>query len=487
MIPLSFVQQRLWFLDQLAGPQPTYNVPLTLRLSGDLEEAALEAALGDVVARHESLRTVFPEVGGEPYQHVLDSGDARPRLRVREVAPDNAEAVLRQEARHAFDISSEPPVRATIVRFGPGEHILLLLIHHIAIDDWSFTPLCRDLSEAYTARRLGSPPRWEALPVQYADYAMWQREALGDRHDPDSELAAHVDYWRQELAGSPELLELPTDRVRPPAASGLGRSVSFGWDERTQGALVALAKATGTTVFMGVQAAVAALLSRLGSGDDIPVGAAFSGRTDEALDDLVGFFTNTLVLRTDTSGNPTFRELVLRVREKNLAAHAHQEMPFDLLVEVLRPARSLGHHSLFQVMLAYENAGSFDFDMPGLDVSVLQTDTEVVKFDLSLTFSEEQVSPGGPDRMTGTLHYASDLFDRGTAESIAERLERFVSAVAADPDRPIEAVEVLSQEERHRLLVEWNDLQEHLDVLWASRRTNRLPCVGPLSHVPKRI
>jgi len=466
--PLSFAQQRLWFLHQLTGTQPTYNVPLGLRLSGDLDESALESALADIVTRHESLRTVFPETEGEPYQQVLDPGDARPELHRRVVDPDDVDAVLRQEARQAFDIATEPPVRATLLRLRPREHILLLLIHHIATDDWSVTPLTRDLSEAYTARRLGNGPQWEALPVQYADYAVWQREVLGDRRDPESELTAQVNYWREELAGSPELLRLPADRPRPPASTGVGHRVPFDWDGRTQEALVALAKETGTTVFMVVQAAVAALLSRLGSGNDIPVGAAFAGRTDEDLNDLVGFFTNTLVLRTDTSGNPTFRELVLRAREKNLSAHAHQEVPFDLLVEVLKPERSLGHHPLFQVMLAYQNAGSFDFDMPGLDISVLEIDTGVAKFDLSLTFSEEPMSDGGPNRMTGALHYADDLFDRSTAESMAERLVRFVRAVAADPGLPVGSVELVSEREQHRLLVEWNDIQAHLDVLWAS-------------------
>ncbi|MFI9584381.1 condensation domain-containing protein [Streptomyces sp. NPDC052236] len=469
MTPLSFAQRRLWFLYQLDGPQPTYNVPLTLRLSGNLDRAALASALADVTGRHESLRTVFPESDGEPHQRILGRDEARPELRLRDVTPEETGSALREEMAHAFELCAEPPFRATLLRRGPREHLLLLLVHHIATDDWSVTPLTRDLSEAYTARHAGRAPRWEPLPVQYADYAVWERDVLGDRHDPDSEMSAHVGYWREELAGAPELLELPTDRPRPSAMSGRGGRVPFGWDEETQARLVALAKDTGTTVFMQVQAAVAALLTRLGSGHDVPLGAAFANRMDEALDDLVGFFTNTLVLRTDTSGNPTFRELVLRVREKNLLAHTHQEVPFDLLVEELKPTRSLGNHPLFQVMLAYQNAGSLEMDMPGLDVSVTEIDTGAAKFDLALTFAEETTAAGEAAGMIGALHYSSDLFDRGTAQSIAGRLDRLVRAVAAGPDLPVSAAEILSPDERRALLVEWNEIQVPLNVLWASR------------------
>ncbi|MGA4866967.1 condensation domain-containing protein [Streptomyces lavendulocolor] len=472
-VPLSYAQRRMWFHHQVAGPGPTYNVPLVLRLTGSLDPGALEDALADVVARHESLRTVFPDVDGEPAQHVLDSAVARPVLHRRPVTPDDVPTVLAQEVRYAFDLARRPPVRATLLRVAPDEHLLLILIHHIATDDWSSTPLTRQLSEAYTARLAGAAPDWEPLPVQYADYAVWQREVLGDEHDPDSEMAAHLAYWGAELAGAPEVLALPADRPRPPMATGRGHRVPFGWDEETQARLVLLARETGTTVFMVVQAAVAALLTRLGAGTDVPLGAAFSGRTDESLDDLIGFFTNTLVLRTDTSGNPTFRQLVLRTKETNLSAHAHQDCPFDRLVDALKPARSLSHHPLFQVMLAYQNAGRNDLSLPGLEVVVEEVDTGVAKFDLAFVFSASDPAPAaasaGRGGMAGSLHYSTDLFGEESARTMAERLVRLVRAAAVHPDRPVASVELLSAEERTRLLTEWNDIEDHLTALWAAR------------------
>ncbi|MEV6395100.1 condensation domain-containing protein [Streptomyces sp. NPDC051907] len=480
-IPLSYAQRRLWFHYQMEGPSPTYNVPLVLRLAGTLDRAALADAVADVVARHESLRTVFPDVDGAPVQRVLDAAEARPALRARDVEPAGLAAALRQEAAHAFDLAVEPPIRTALLRTGPDEHVLLVLVHHIATDDWSTTPLTRQLSQAYTARLDGAPPAWEPLPVQYADFAVWQRDVLGEESDPDSEMAEHLAYWKQELTGAPELLSLPLDRPRPPVASGRGRRVPFGWDAGTQASLDALARETGTTVFMTVQAAVAELLTRLGAGTDIPLGAAFSGRTDESLDDLIGFFTNTLVLRTDTSGAPTFRQLVLRTRETNLSAHAHQDCPFDRLVDALKPARSLGHHPLFQVMLAYQNAGRNDLSLPGLSVVVEEIDTEAAKFDLALVFSEggPVAAPAGPSGMTGSLHYAADLFDESTAKTMTERLVRLVRAAAADPDRPLSRVDVLSAPERALLLTEWNDIDGQVEALWAA---HAFPAAGGTSE-----
>ncbi|MGP4001155.1 condensation domain-containing protein [Streptomyces sp. 8N706] len=469
MIPLSYAQRRLWFLYQLEGPRPSYNAPLVLRLAGTLDCAALASAISDVVARHESLRTVFPDTDGEPCQHILGIDEARPELRFRDVVSADVEAVLEQEVLYAFDLAHEAPIRATLLRHGPQEHVLLLLMHHIATDGWSNIPLARDLSQAYTARLDGAAPEWEALPVQYADYALWQREALGDEANPESEMSAHLAYWCEELEGAPELLTLPTDRPRPTVPSGDGHRIPFGWDEETQAGLAALAQNTGTTVFMAIQAAVAALLTRLGSGTDIPLGAAFAGRTEEALHHLIGFFTNTVVLRTDTSGNPTFRELVLRVRETNLAAHAHQEMPFERLVEVLKPARSLSYHPLFQVLLTYQNDADLELTFPRIDASVLEIDPGVAQFDLALDFSGQPTADGGTSRMEAGLHYSSDLFDRRSAEAMTDRLVQLLRSAVTDPDQSIGSIEVLSQEERNRILFEWNTNQPQLDTLWSGR------------------
>jgi hypothetical protein len=479
-MPLSYAQRRMWFHQQVAGPGPLYNVPLVLRLTGPLDAAALEAAVGDVVVRHDSLRTVFPDVDGDPVQHVLDGPAARPVLHRRTVTAAELPAVLRREVRHTFDLATDPPLRATLLGVGPDEHVLLVLVHHIATDDWSSTPLTRQFSEAYTARLAGAAPDWEPLPVQYADYAAWQQAVLGDEDDPDSEMAVHLSYWEAELAGLPEVIALPADHPRPAVASGRGHRVPFGWDGVTQARLVALARETGTTVFMTVQAVVAALLTRLGAGTDVPLGAAFSGRTDESLDDLIGYFSNTLVLRTDTSGNPTFRELVLRTRDTNLSAHAHQGCPFDRLVDALKPTRSLSHHPLFQVMLTYQNAGRNELSLPGLRVGVEDVDTGVAKFDLALVFSAQDTAPdtvhdaapgsgGRSPGMEGSLHYATDLFEETSVRAMAERLVRMVRACAADPDRPVASIGILSAEERTRLLTEWNNIDGHLADLWATR------------------
>ncbi|MGW4569528.1 condensation domain-containing protein, partial [Streptomyces sp. NPDC004561] len=338
-VPLSFAQRRLWFLHRMEGSSATYNIPLALRLSGDLDEQALRGALADVVARHQSLRTVFSESDGVPFQRVLDPDEARPRVPLTAIGHERLPERLAQAARHPFDLASEPPLRAELFELARDEHVLLIVIHHIAGDGWSTGPLSRDLATAYTARCQGGKPEWAPLPVSYADYTLWQRDLLGDPRDENSVFARQLSYWTGQLAGLPERITLPTDRPRPQVASYRGGLLLVEVDPALHAGLAALARRSGASMFMVLQAALAALLGRLGAGTDIAVGSPIAGRTDEALDDLVGFFVNTLVLRTDLSGDPSFTELVGRVRESALEAFAHQDVPFEHLVEVVNPAR----------------------------------------------------------------------------------------------------------------------------------------------------
>jgi len=457
IIPLSFAQRRLWFLHHLEGPSPTYNIPLALQLSGKLDREALHAALGDVIARHESLRTIFSERDGVPYQHILDANAARPELTVTHTTAAQLHEALAAAARYGFLLAHEPPVRAELFVLTPGEQVLLLLVHHIAGDGWSIGLLWRDLAAAYAARCHGHAPEWTPLAVQYADYTLWQHRLLGDQTDSDSLFATQLAYWTQTLAGLPDQLPLPTDRPRPAIVSHRGGRVSVRLDAGLHQGLVQLARHAGASMFMILHAGLAALLSKLGAGSDIPIGSPIAGRTDQALDDLVGFFLNTLVLRTDTSGDPSFTDLLARVRETALGAYDHKEVPFEYLVELLNPTRSPAHHPLFQVMLTVHNIPTPDVHLTGLDVVAVPVLTGTAKFDLTVNLSERRGEDGRPEGIDGTIHYASDLFDPASIETLAARFIRLLEAVVADPDQPIRQVEVLTAEERHHLLRTWND------------------------------
>ncbi|MFH8993364.1 amino acid adenylation domain-containing protein, partial [Streptomyces sp. NPDC017940] len=466
-VPLSFAQSRLWFLNRFEGAEAaTYNVPLAFHLAGALDREALRAALSDVVVRHESLRTLFPEgEDGVPVQRVLDAADATVDMPVREMGEEDVDGAIAAMAGQGFDLRSEPPLRATLFALPDGAHVVVVVLHHVAGDGWSMAPLARDLAEAYEARAAGHAPQWQPLPVQYADYALWQRELLGDESDPDSLLSRQIAYWKSRLADLPVQLALPADRPRPAVASFRGDQVALDMDAEVHAGLTELAREAGASVFMVVRAAFAALLSRLGAGTDIPIGSPIAGRTDEALDDLVGFFVNTLVLRTDLSGAPTFRELVERVRETDLAAYAHQDVPFEHLVEVLNPERSLSRHPLFQVMLTFQNNEEAQLTMTGLDVKSL-TAMGSAKFDLFLSVAERTAPDGRPDGLVGVLEFSTDLFDRATAESLVERFGRVLAAAVADADRPVGELEVLSDVERRELLEVRNATK--VEVPWVS-------------------
>ncbi|MFJ7910150.1 non-ribosomal peptide synthase/polyketide synthase [Kitasatospora sp. NPDC096204] len=461
-VPLSFAQRRLWFLHRMDGPSATYNMPLALRLTGELDRPALHAALADVVARHESLRTVFRETDGVPYQVVLSAADAYPELPLVELDEDRLAERLARTARRGFDLAAEPPVRAELYALAPGRHALLVVVHHIAADGWSMGPLSADLAAAYAARCRGEEPQWAPLPVQYADYTGWQRDLLGDAADPDSLFARQLAYWKEELTGMPEQLQLPADRPRPPVASQLGDRVAVRLDAELHQAVRDLATERGASMFMVLQAGLAALLTRLGAGSDIPIGSPIAGRTDQALDELVGFFVNTLVLRTDTGGDPGFAELLGRVRQKALTAYDHQDVPFEYLVEVVNPARSLARHPLFQVMLALQNAPLGEFALPGLETGHLEAPTGTSRVDLTFSLAEQFRPDGAPGGLVGAVEYATDLFDAPTVELLFDRLARLLRTAVADPDRPLSRIDLLSEEERHRLLHGFNDTAAEL-------------------------
>ncbi|GAA3463494.1 non-ribosomal peptide synthetase [Saccharothrix longispora] len=455
LVPLSFAQRRLWFVNRLDGENPSYAVPVALRLRGAVDVPALRAALADVVDRHEALRTVFPEVGGTPHQQVRH-GAAAP-LGLLTAAPDDLDAVLRRVVAAPFDLTGDLPLRTALVRLADDEHVLLLVLHHIAGDGWSMRPLLRDLAEAYTARLDGHAPDRAALPVQYADYALWQRVLLGDEDDPDGPFAHRVAFWTDALAGVPDELELPFDRPRPATSSQTGGRVPLLLDADLHRAVLDLARRTRTTPFMVFQAAFATLLTRMGAGTDIPIGTPVAGRTDEALDDLVGFFVNTLVLRTDTSGDPTFTELLDRVRDTDLAAYDHQDVPFERLVERLNPPRSLTRHPLCQVVLTLQNTGDAALDLPGLVVEPVGVTSGTTAFDLNVGLRETRGDDGLPAGVEGVLLYREDLFDAGTARSLADRLVRVLAAAATDPDVRVGDVDLLGDDERERVVVSWND------------------------------
>ncbi|MEW2493516.1 amino acid adenylation domain-containing protein [Streptomyces nodosus] len=455
-IPLSHAQRRLWFMNRFEQTSTAHNIVLAVQISGPLDIDALRTAVRDVVARHESLRTVFPDRDGEPRQQIL-SPDRGCELTVVRTGAEDLDTAIAAASAQSFDLAVETPLRVTLFETGPEAHVLLTVLHHVAGDGWSLDPFSADLARAYTSRAAGEAPDWQPLPVQYADYTLWNYEILGSEDDQDSLIHQQLAFWREALAELPDELRLPTDRPRPAEADHRADSVLVHLPAELHRDLAALARATGTTLFMVLQAGLASLLSVLGSTSDVVLGSPIAGRTDDALERVVGFFINTLVLRTDLSGDPTFTELLGRVREADLAAYAHQDVPFERLVEVLNPERSLDRHPLFQVSLALQNTPESSMGLTGLDCTVRQVPVKSTQFDLSLSFNESIDREGELQGISGLVEFRLDLFDRSTVEGLGERLVRFLAAVVADPELPVRAVDVLSAPERRQVLVEWND------------------------------
>ncbi|MEV0248806.1 amino acid adenylation domain-containing protein [Nocardia sp. NPDC050712] len=454
VLPLSFAQKRLWFIHRLEGPSATYNMPLTVRVRGAFDARAFRAAVGDVIARHESLRTVFVEADGVPAQRVLDAASVEIPVTVTDLdrpAPDHE--ALNAAMRYGFDLTAEIPIRATVFRCGTDDCVLVLLVHHIAGDGWSMGPLLRDLATAYSARLADQAPRWQPLPVQYVDYTLWQQEFLGAPTDPDSVLSRQFEYWRAELDGLPDQLRLPTDRPRPRVASYRGDMVLFDIAPEIRTAVERLAAREGATVSMVLQSALAVLLSKLGAGEDIPIGAPIAGRTDDALSDLVGFFVNTWVLRAAVAPAASFTELLAQVRAKALAGYENQDVPFELLVELLNPARSAAHHPLFQVSLAFQNNALPTLELPGVRFESYNASIAAARFDLFFNIAD--APPGDP--WVGFVEYATELFDRATVETMAARFVRILRQVVAAAELPVGSIDVLGAEERRRVLERWNE------------------------------
>ncbi|MYR86554.1 amino acid adenylation domain-containing protein, partial [Streptomyces sp. SID685] len=452
-IPLSYAQRRMWFIDRFEGPSATYNLPLAVRLHGALDVSALGSAIVDVITRHESLRTLITEDDtGTAYQNVLPAEQVMPDIPVLTVTADAVPPLIAELAAHEFDLYTELPIRVRLLRLAPDEHVLVLVLHHIAADGASAAPLTRDLSTAYAARSGGQAPQWAQLPVQYADYTLWHARLLGDEDDPDGLLAEQTGYWRTELADVPVPIHLPTDRPRPPVASHRGDRVDFSIDPELMSAVDALALSNGATAAMVLQTALAVLLHQLGAGEDITIGSPIAGRTDEVAADLVGFFVNTWVLRVGLSGNPAFSGLLQQVRGKALAAYDNQDAPFERLVELLNPDRSTAYHPLFQIMFAWQNTAPVELDLPGLRMTAEQIPPLTAKFDLLVN-----LAPDAAGGASGAIEYATDLNDRESVERFGERFLRVLRRITADPETRIATVDVLHDSERDRLLRAVND------------------------------
>ncbi len=444
-LPLSFAQQRLWFIHRMDPESAAYNLAYPLRLRGALDVRALARSLDDLVARHEALRTVFPAGHGEPVQRVLPPSPRRiPLVDLRRVRDDGREDAARrlaaEEARRPFDLAAGPLLRVLLARLADGEWVLCLTLHHVVGDGWSLGVLVREVNALYAAHTLGEPARLPELAVQYADYAVWQRERLGE-----GAMQAQLAWWRERLAGAPPVLELPADFPRRPAAAAPAGALPFRVSGETGAALRALCRREGATPFMALLAAWSLLLSRYAAQDDVVVGSPIAGRTRSELEPLIGFFVNTLALRTDLSGDPSFAALLARVREATLGAYQHQDVPFERLVEELKPARSLSHTPLFQVMFALQNAERGELRLGGLRAEPLAAADDEARFDLTLTLFEDGAG------FHGALAYRTDLFAAATAERMLEHFGRVLDAAAAHPARPVSAIDLLGEPERERL------------------------------------
>ncbi|WP_067833413.1 non-ribosomal peptide synthetase [Nocardia lijiangensis] len=457
-IPLSYAQQRMWFLNRFDPESAVNNIPVAVRLSGPLDVEALRGAVRDLVAGHEVLRTRYPEVDGEGFQQVLPVEDPRavPELVLETTTEADLPALVAAAVTTGFDVTSAPPVRVRLVASSETEHVLVCVVHHIAGDGFSMGPLTRDLMSAYVQRLSGGAARIPEPAVQYADFTLWQREVLGAEDDPESVLAQQIAFWRAELAGLPEQLELPADRPRPAAATHHGGAHTFEIAPEVHAALNQLAQEHNSTLFMVVHAALAALLARLSGTRDIAIGTPIAGRGDAALDDVIGMFVNTLVLRSEVDPSARFDDLLAAVRATDVAAFGHADVPFERLVELLDPVRSAARHPLFQVMLTFQNLARAELELPGLTVSGVDMAVPLAKFDLQFALAERSDRHGAAQGISAEITYATDLFDAATVRGFADRFVRLLAAVVADTRVPVGDIDLLTADERTTVLTGWN-------------------------------
>lgn len=452
-LPLSFAQQRLWFLDQMEPDSPIYNIPSAILLRGDLDVAALERSLNALVIRHEPLRTTFQIVDDQPVQYILPALQvALPVVQLADLPSDErtsaTQGYLAREAQQSFDLTHGPLIRATLLRQGETEHTLLLTLHHSAADGWSLDIMLRELSVLYAAYHSGQEPALPALPVQYADYAVWQRDWM-----QGPALTEQLTYWQTQLAGVPPVLELPTDFPRPAQVSYQGAHVTFSLPSELSAALRALAQREGVTLFMLMLATFQTFLGRYSGQEDIVVGTPVAGRRQRETEGLIGLFVNTLPVRTSVRGNPAFRDLLKRVRETCLGAYEHQDLPFEKLVDVLHLDRTLSYAPLFQVVFALQHAAQGQMEWPGLTLEALDPDSGTAKFDLALTMSDSG------DLLEGWLEFSTDLFQQATINRLVRHWENLLAGIVADPDQRLTALPLLDAAERRQLLEEWTATQ----------------------------
>ncbi|MGH2343846.1 MAG: condensation domain-containing protein, partial [Chloroflexota bacterium] len=447
--PLSFAQYRLWFLDQLEPGSAAYTITTALRLSSALDVSALERALGEIMARHETMRTTFGMKDGEPVQLI---GSVPPvtipivDLREKEDGERAVERLITEEAERSFDLRTGPLFRAILLTTSACEQVLLLTMHHIITDGWSMGVFFRELAVLYEAFSAGLPSPLSPLPIQYADYAIQQQARLSG-----STLERQVTYWREQLAGAPAVLALPTDYPRPQVQRYRGAGLSIRLPKDLTAALQTLGRREGCTLFMTLLAAWQILLARYSGQDDIVVGAPIANRTQVETEGLIGFFVNTLALRTHLSGDPSFTELLARVRETTLGAYAHQDLPFEKLVETLQPERSRSYAPLFQVMFALHNAPA---TLPRLgkgSTEYIELENSTARFDLTLSLEEQEGA------LVGRIEYDTALFKRETISRMSGHFATLLAGVTADPSRTISTLPLLTEPERRQLLVEWND------------------------------
>lgn len=449
--PTSFAQQRLWFIDQIEPGNPFYNLPAAVLLKGRLNVVVLELSFKEIVRRHEALRTTFATVDGQPVQVVGEKINFGLQvLDLQQLAKTEREEKLKQlaaeEASKPFDLTKGPLLRASLLQLDAEEYVLLLTLHHIIFDGWSIGVFLQELAALYEAFSIGKPSPLPELSIQYADFAIWQREWLaGDR------LQTQLNYWKKQLSGAPPLLELPADRPRPPVQTYRGAKESFLIPKTLTAALKKLSRQENATLFMTLLAAFKTLLYRYTGQADIPVGSPIANRNRAEIQGLIGFFVNTLVLRTDLSGDRTFRQLLDRIREVSLEAYAHQDLPFEKLVEELQPDRNLSYNPLFQVAFVLQTAPVAAESIAGLNLTLLDVENQTAKVDLTLYLEEKQ------EEISGQFEYSTDLFDAATIRRMAEHFIVLLEGITANPDSQIEELPLLGEKERHQLLVEWND------------------------------